>query len=406
MPQLASLSSLSLTKHAAILGGTGSGKTVLLRRLIEEASLAGIPVLVIDVAGDLTYLGQSWPNPNLKLGDWLEGDLDRAKKYIANANTVVWTPGNSQGNPLYFSSVPDFRGLRDEPMRLQDAQDMALESVLSILKIKLDSSLRKRGIIAAAIGHMAESPELAGAGLNGLRNVLRNMPQDVIDSLGDKTEKMASEMANDLAAAEIVSPELKELSVSDISLLFRGPKGEPRISVVNLNWLNQLDKKLLFVQKILMNVFSWVSRHSGPSLSGLIVEDEAKVVAPNTQEKAPASKKVIRKMAEQLRKYGYGLVLASQALKSLDSAILANCHTVVIGRMNAIADIDECKRHYNIADAKSLGAGEFYIRATGESESSESPFRRIKTALCLSHHPSPSPSESDILRLARASREY
>ncbi|MDR0354722.1 MAG: DUF853 domain-containing protein, partial [Deltaproteobacteria bacterium] len=92
-PQPASLLSSSLDKHAAIFGGTGSGKTVLLRRLIEEASLAGIPVLVIDVAGDLTYLGQSWPNPARMTGAWLEGDLDRAKKYIANANAVVWTPG-------------------------------------------------------------------------------------------------------------------------------------------------------------------------------------------------------------------------------------------------------------------------------------------------------------------------
>jgi DNA helicase HerA-like ATPase len=48
---------LSLTKHTVILAGSGSGKTVLIKRLIEEAALAGIPAIVIDAANDLARLG-------------------------------------------------------------------------------------------------------------------------------------------------------------------------------------------------------------------------------------------------------------------------------------------------------------------------------------------------------------
>ena len=47
----------SLTQHAAVLGTTGSGKTVMCKVLIEEALAAGIPVIAIDPKGDIGGLG-------------------------------------------------------------------------------------------------------------------------------------------------------------------------------------------------------------------------------------------------------------------------------------------------------------------------------------------------------------
>ena len=45
-----------LARHAAMLGSTGSGKTVMAKTLIEEATLAGIPSLILDPQGDLARL--------------------------------------------------------------------------------------------------------------------------------------------------------------------------------------------------------------------------------------------------------------------------------------------------------------------------------------------------------------
>ncbi|MEC8079229.1 MAG: DUF87 domain-containing protein, partial [Candidatus Thermoplasmatota archaeon] len=42
------IKSTVLARHAAMLGSTGSGKTVMAKALIEEAALAGIPALIID----------------------------------------------------------------------------------------------------------------------------------------------------------------------------------------------------------------------------------------------------------------------------------------------------------------------------------------------------------------------
>jgi Helicase HerA, central domain len=50
-----------LTRHTAIFAGSGSGKTVLLRRIVEEAALLGIPAIVLDTNNDLARLGEAWP---------------------------------------------------------------------------------------------------------------------------------------------------------------------------------------------------------------------------------------------------------------------------------------------------------------------------------------------------------
>ena len=50
-----------LPRHVAVLAGPGSGKTVLLRRIVEEAALLGIPSIVLDPNNDLSRLGDAWP---------------------------------------------------------------------------------------------------------------------------------------------------------------------------------------------------------------------------------------------------------------------------------------------------------------------------------------------------------
>jgi len=52
----------SLTRHAVVLGTTGSGKTVMGKVLMEEAMQKGIPILAIDPKGDLGGLSVSDPD--------------------------------------------------------------------------------------------------------------------------------------------------------------------------------------------------------------------------------------------------------------------------------------------------------------------------------------------------------
>ncbi|MDM4784641.1 AAA family ATPase, partial [Micromonospora sp. b486] len=46
-----------------MFAGSGSGKTVLIRRLIEECALRGVSAIVLDPNNDLARLGEAWPEP-------------------------------------------------------------------------------------------------------------------------------------------------------------------------------------------------------------------------------------------------------------------------------------------------------------------------------------------------------
>ena len=58
----------ALRKHIAIFAGSGSGKTVLIRRLIEECALQGVSSIVLDPNNDLARLGDAWPEEPSALG--------------------------------------------------------------------------------------------------------------------------------------------------------------------------------------------------------------------------------------------------------------------------------------------------------------------------------------------------
>lgn len=47
-----------LNRHGLIAGATGTGKTVTLKVLAEQLSLAGVPVFLADIKGDLTNLAK------------------------------------------------------------------------------------------------------------------------------------------------------------------------------------------------------------------------------------------------------------------------------------------------------------------------------------------------------------
>ena len=59
----------------AIFAGSGSGKTVLIRRLVEECALQGVSAIVLDPNNDLARLGDPWPEPP---AGWGRGDAERA----------------------------------------------------------------------------------------------------------------------------------------------------------------------------------------------------------------------------------------------------------------------------------------------------------------------------------------
>jgi len=70
---------------------------VLLRGIVEEAALLGIPSIVLDINNDLARLGDRWP---ARPDGFSDEDEAKAGAYHNRAHVVIWTPGVSSGNPV------------------------------------------------------------------------------------------------------------------------------------------------------------------------------------------------------------------------------------------------------------------------------------------------------------------
>ena len=160
-----------LEKHTVVLAGAGSGKTVLLRRMVEEAVLLGIPSIVIDFANDLATLGDAWPSPP---DGWEEDDHEKAGRYEASREVVIWTPGRDRGNPLTLEPLPDLSPFAGDADGLESAVAMAVESLAPIVAPgRTASSKNKLGILSEALRFFAGQ----GVGtLEGFVGLLDDLP--------------------------------------------------------------------------------------------------------------------------------------------------------------------------------------------------------------------------------------
>ena len=144
-----------------------------------------------------------------------------------------------------------------------------------------------------------------------------------------------------------------------------------------------------FVNQLQLALFAWIKKNPAGDrpLGGLFVMDEAQTLAPSGAMTACTHSTLA--LASQARKYGLGLVFATQAPKGLHNRIPGNAATQFFGLLTAMAQIDAAReiaraKGSRIADVGRLDRGEFYAAVEG------SPFARIRAPFCLSHHP-PSP---------------
>ncbi|MEJ2229392.1 MAG: ATP-binding protein, partial [Alphaproteobacteria bacterium] len=383
-----------LPRHVAIFAGSGSGKTVLLRRLVEEAALLGIPAIVLDINNDLSRLGDRWPEiPDMMAED----DASRAENYHACSEVVIWTPGAASGRPISLPLLPDFSKI-GTGLEAQDERNQAVEMALATISPYVSGGGQKgalrQGVLADALRYFARE---GTDSLDDFINLLADLPDDV-SQIGDAF-KLAAEIANQLRAAIATNPLLRSDGEKlDPAKLFHGANSKTRVSVINFCGLASQEARQAFVNQLQMALFTWIKQN--PSEAGrLYVLDEAQNFAPSLTK--TACKASAQSLAAQARKYGLGMILATQLPKGIDNGIVSNCTTHIYGRMSSPTTITAIKELMAAKggaqeDIGKLNSGEFYFSTIGISR----PIK-IKTPLCLSWHASTPPTAEEVMSKAR-----
>ena len=190
--------------------------------------------------------------------------------------------------------------------------------------------------------------------------------------------KLASDMSDQLIAKIAVNPLLNAAGQKlDPPTLFIAQKsGKTRVSVINFSGLHASRQD--FANQLMCSM-----RHFAPS-------------TVSTPSKASA-----KALAAQARKFGLGMIFATQAPKGIDTNIVSNCTTHFYGRMSSPELIDSTKemmaaRGKPAQDLGALTTGIFYYSTLGMSQPA-----KLKTPLCLSYHPQNPATAEEIVQLSR-----
>lgn len=386
----------ALRQHAVVFAGSGSGKTVLLRRIVEECALRGVSAIVLDPNNDLARLGDAWPRPP---SAWGPGDAEAAERYLSGTDVVVWTPGRATGRPLAFQPLPDFGGVLDDEDEFAAAVEVAVATLAP--QVRLTGATVRTNIGLAVLRQAVTHHAMSGSrSLPELIDVLADLP-DGVSTLNDG-KRIAADLAEALKAAMVNDPLLAGASepVDPGVLLTPVPGNRARVSVISFVGLPAEEQRRNFVNQLQMELFAWIKRHPAGDrpLGALFVMDEAQTVAASGTLTTSARSTIV--LASQARKYGLGLLFATQAPKGLHNQVVGNAMTQFFGRLNSPAQIAAANdlaraKGSQVADISRLERAQFYV--AGEAFG----FRKIATPLCLSHHPASPLRLEEVLDRAR-----
>ena len=393
-----------LARHAAMLGSTGSGKTVMAKALIEEAAIAKIPSLIIDPQGDLARLALGINEKDLTAQG---GDVSRARKLLDMCEVRIWTPLRSKGLPL---CIDPFRAPPADldPEEAITAWDMVAAGFTSLAGFDVEKAQGK--VIKPFLYEILVEGTKLGVDVGDFRSLAKVVrephhefirqlyPQCFVEEdedgkmdvptweevmmefgLADFEERLPKSTRNDLARRlSAFSSGVNQLLFSngvpiDIdSFVEPAIPGKIPLNIVYLNTIQDEAQKQYFVQELSRELYDWMltQQPAEGELKLLFFMDEVAPYLPPHPRNPPA-KDLIKLIFKQARKYGVACVLATQNVSDVDYKILAQANTTFIGRFTQPQDVEKVRHLLKesggdqdlVAQLPTLGPGQFQMVA-------------------------------------------
>lgn len=353
-----------LSKHVAILGSIGSGKTVAAKVLLEEATLAGIPSIVIDPQGDISKMAFKEPQSVLVKNGV---DLERSEMLDSKSEYRIWTPASELGLPLSinpFGSAPSLDDNFDKNASLSIAAiDLMAAGFAAICGYsERNKSAQVKGFLNEILMHAVDKKNMPES-FNQLAAMVSNI-QAHLEIMGLEADKVtdAVELITDSDRKEL-SRRLRSLNTGVNRLLFQSgvaldpqtlvtpiEKGFTPVNLILINSLPDEDTKQKFVAELSRSLYAWGTA-SPEALKIVYFVDEAHQFIP--PKSAPASKAPLMNLFRRGRHCGIACIVASQQLKSLDYNALGNVNTKLIGRVTDPRERDNLRDMFaNAANQK------------------------------------------------------
>ncbi len=438
-----------LLTHTFICGVTGAGKTVLGKALLEEAALRDIPVIAIDLKGDISSLAlmMSGEDPE-ELIPWVSPHRDQTREEVAarlaaehrhnldkcgispdfveeakkRIGVNVFTPRSNDGFRLSLSAFPEppenLPEMREsDPDAYDSLIDFLAQQFVSRLSVNKTRSDKAKGYVFEII-KTCFSRDIPMHGYDGVRKVLEEF----------RSPGLGIDLVGDLATDEYISGKDRESLANATNALLTGAgrrmyEGWPvsidtlvnrefvgdrtPVSIVNVAHLDFRDQAYV-VGYVAYLIWFWMRRLPGtydPRLVFYIDEiggGGGKAAFFPSVASSPC-KPALNLLLRQGRAQGVCCIFATQNPGDIDYKGLSNCGTWMVGRLRTRRD--RSKIEQGAADAEvefesarrylpSLDTGQFLVNSPSE------PWSIVKERWVMSLHRPLAPSELRQLKAA------
>lgn len=336
----------TMSTHVAVLGTTGSGKTGLLLGVAEEAYSQGVPLILVDIKGDLVNI---------------------ALQQFGKASVRVVTPGASHGDPLdVFADLADKAKVSraaSSLLRLVNEDCNPIKSrAHSYLSTILDWRHRhERPTDLVSIIHAVQEPGFHHLGA-----------MDIDVAFPKKSRVALATKLNQL----VVSPSFQAWRAGinlDMDKLLEPVGQNTSVLIYSVAHLVNQDEQTFALSLLFDEMYQWLRKkgnYTGTSLRCMLVVDECVGLLP-PHPKDPPTKSPLMLLLKQGRAFGLSCMLASQNPVDLDYKAMSNCNTWFIGRLTMDRDRSRVSKNVSANTSlapdiinnriSALGAREFFI---------------------------------------------
>jgi hypothetical protein len=380
-----------LTTHTFICGGSGSGKTVVGKAIIEEAARQGVPAILVDLKGDLSSLALSFSEISTEmLAPWItvEDGASLGRAALAEANSLrrrlqdwglaeadvrgfsesvaveVFTPRGDAGRrvaiPLVSAPPPDLQQLvADDP---DSAVVMVTSMAEALVRRVIPSGRGDREVeFVTALIDYAWRHNLDLTGVQGLQQLVGMILEPPFETIGvlavedhlpeKRRQKLAQSVNGQLVGADATWLRGEDLSIDKLAGTNR-TDGRTQISVLNVSHLTNFEDQSFVVAQVAFAINAWM-RRQGSAPSGerprlLFFLDEiggggGKTAFYPTYPYTSTCKPALNLLDKQGRAFGVGCLLATQNPGDIDYKGISNCATWIVGKLQTRRDRDKIR---------------------------------------------------------------
>ena len=348
----------TMNRHGLIAGATGTGKTKTLQVISEQLSEKGVPVLLMDVKGDLS--GVAMPGEE--------------KPFITERHAKIGIPYSVKGFPVELLTLSQQDGVRLRAT-VSEFGPVLLSRILDLNDIQ--------GGVLAVIFKYCDDRQMALLDLKDLKKVIQYVTEEGKEEMEKEYGKISTSSTG-IILRKVMELEQQgadlffgELSFDIRDLLRRDSKGNGYINIIRLTDIQDRPKLFsTFMLSLLAEIYSQMPEKGDADKPELVIFiDEAHLVF---NQASNALLDQIENIVKLIRSKGIGVFFVTQNPTDVPNGVLAQLGLKVQHALRAFTAIDRkaiklTAENYPLSDyyktedtITALGIGEALVTALNE----------------------------------------